>query len=148
MPSRIVSKSASCCLSRPFPLYMAPSPLVRTIAEAVLTIGSQVSEYELNVILSAPQGTSFSFFSRRRCERTNQIFPSTRKVFTLTLGFGRGNIEEKSGERFGYHDRSALRKTRLNLLHDIRSWILNRDETRSSIRRFYNALKRGGIHGI
>ena len=30
--------------------------------------------------------------------------------FTVTLGFGRGNIEEQSGEQLGYRERSALKR--------------------------------------
>lgn len=44
-------------LDQPLPFNGADSPFPRTISEAVLTIGSQFSEYELDVILSAPQGT-------------------------------------------------------------------------------------------
>ena len=39
-----------------------------------------VQRVEFSVILSAPQCTSNSFLSRRRCEQINQIFPTTRTV--------------------------------------------------------------------
>ena len=73
----------------------------------------------------------------------------------MLLGFGRGNIEEKSGERLGYPEgpalnrcglRFTLKRIRLNLVYDIRSGTLNDDEnlvlSTSPLRRFYNALKR------
>ena len=81
--------------------------------------------------------------------------------FTVTLGFGRGNIEEKSGERLEYPERSALnacgltvtpKNIHVSLVHDIRSGTLNNDEnlvlSTSPLRRFYNALKRGGYADV
>ena len=62
------------------------SPFLRTIFKAVLTIWSQSSEYEFNVIL-VPQWTSSSF-SRRRCERRNRILRITRNVGRVHLDPG------------------------------------------------------------
>ena len=93
-----------------FPLSNAP---IRSSSARSLKRGDNwepVQPVEFNVILSAPQCTSSYLFSRRRCERRNQIFSTTTKVgrVTVTLGVGTGNIEEKSGERLGYRERSAL----------------------------------------
>ena len=69
-----------------------------------------------------------------RANRSNLLYHNEGGgEFTVTLGLGRGNIEEKSGERLGYRERppinpfsstvaplsSTLRKTCLNLVHDI-----------------------------
>ena len=66
----------------------ADLPFLRMRYKAVLTIWSKFSEYEFDMILSAPQA------------RWGE--------FTGTLGFGRGNIEEKSGERLGYRGCPSL----------------------------------------
>jgi hypothetical protein len=60
-----------------FPLSMAPT---RPSPARSSTNWSGFSEYEVNVILSAPQFTSSSFFFRRRCERRNRIFGTTAVV--------------------------------------------------------------------
>ena len=69
------------------PLNSADLPFLRIICKAVLTIWSQFTAYKFNVIL-ASQGTWGEF--------------------TGTQGFGRRNIEEKSAERLGYRECSAL----------------------------------------
>lgn len=56
-----------------FPLSMTP---IRPFSARSL---SRPSMYGFNAILSAPQCTSISFFSRRRCGRRNRIFPTTRR---------------------------------------------------------------------
>ena len=67
-------------------LNSADLPFLRMICKAVLTIWSQSSEYEFNVIL-VPQWTSSSF-SRRRCERRNRILRITRNVGRVHLDPG------------------------------------------------------------
>ena len=86
------------------------SPFHRTIFKAVLTIWSQFSKYEFDVILSAPQWTSSSFFPGANASKEieSSAPQGTWGEFTGTLGFGRGNIKEKSGERLGYRECSAL----------------------------------------
>ena len=86
----------------------ADLPFLRTIRKAVLTMCSQFTEYKFNVIL-APQWTSSSFFPG--ANTSEEIASSTQGrwgEFTVILGFGRGNIEGKSGERLGYRECSAL----------------------------------------
>ena len=61
-------------------LYNADLPFLRMRFKAVLTIWSQFSEYDFDVVLTAQQCTSSSFFSRCRCERRNRIFRTRRKV--------------------------------------------------------------------
>ena len=83
-------------------LNSADLPFLRTIFKAVLTIWSQSSGYKFNVIL-APQWRSSSFFPGANA--SEEIASSTQGrwgEFTVILGFGRGNIEGKSGERLGY----------------------------------------------
>ena len=113
----------------------ADLPFLRTIFKAVLTIWSQFSEYEFDVILSALSELQAPFPGANASDEIESSAPQGRwGEFTLTLGFGRGNIEEKSGERWGYRECSALnlaarqspplsklKKTCLNLVHDIRS---------------------------
>ena len=63
----------------PFALSKAP---IRFSSARSLKCGDSrepVQRVEFNVILSDPQCTSSSCFSRRRCQRRNQIF-TTRKV--------------------------------------------------------------------
>ena len=90
-------------------LNSADLPFLRTIFKVVLTIWSQSSGYEFIVIL-APQWTSSSFFpGANASEEIESSTPQGRwGEFTGTLGFGRGNIEEKSGERLGYRECPAL----------------------------------------
>ena len=103
----VVSESANLCLSPPFLSQWRRLPFLRTIFEVVLTIWSQSSEYEFNVIL-APQWTSSSFPGANASEEMESSTPQGRwGEFTLTRSFGRGNIEEKSGERLGYRECSA-----------------------------------------
>ena len=86
----------------------ADFPFLRTIRKAVLTMWSQSSEYEFNVIL-APQWRSSSFFPGANA--SEEIASSTQGrwgEFTVILGFGRGNIEGKSGERLGYRGCRSL----------------------------------------
>ena len=87
----------------------ADLPFLRTICKAVLTMWSQFTEYKFNVIL-APQWTSSSFFPCANASEEVESSPPQGRCgeFTLTLGFGRGNIEKKSGERWWYRECSAL----------------------------------------
>ena len=87
----------------------ADLPFLSTIFKVVLTIWSQSSGYEFNVIL-APQWRSSSLFpGANASEEIESSAPQGRwGEFTGTLGFGRGNIEEKSGESLGYRECSAL----------------------------------------
>ena len=88
----------------------ADLPFLRTICKAVSTTWSQFSEYKFDVILSALQWTSSSFFpGANASEEIESSTPQGRwGEFTLTLGFGRGNIEGKSGERLGYRGCPSL----------------------------------------
>ena len=86
----------------------ADLPFLSTIFKVVLTIWSQSSGYEFNVIL-APQWRSSSLFPGANA--SEEIASSTQGrwgEFTVIPGFGRGNIEEKSGGRLGYRECSAL----------------------------------------
>ena len=87
----------------------ADSPFLHMILKAVLMIWSQFSEYKFIVIL-APQWTSSSFFpGANASEEIESSTPQGRwGKFTGTLGFRRGNIEEKSGERLWYRECPAL----------------------------------------
>ena len=96
----VVSDSTKLCLSPPLlsSLDGADLPFLHTIFKVVLTIWSQSSRYEFNVIL-APQWRSSSFFPGTNA--SEKIASSTHGrwgEFTVILGFGRGNIEGKSGE--------------------------------------------------
>ena len=89
-------------------LNSADLPFLRTIRKAVLTIWSQFTEYEFNVIL-ASQWTSSSFFpSANASEEIESSTQGRWGEFTVILGFGRGNIEGKSGERLGYRGCPSL----------------------------------------
>ena len=86
----------------------ADSPFLHMILKAVLMIWSQFSEYEFIMIL-APQWRSSSFFPGANA--SEEIESSTQGrwgEFTVILGFGRGNIEGKSGERLGYRGCPSL----------------------------------------
>ena len=84
----------------------ADSPSLRTIFKAVLTIWSQFSEYEFDVILSAFSPLQAPSF--RAAVASKEIESSAPQggwgELTLALGFGRGNIEENSGGRL-YRER-------------------------------------------
>ena len=89
-------------------LNSADLPFLRTICKAVLTIWSQFTGYKFDVIL-APQWKSSSFFPGANANE--EIASSTQGrwgEFTVILGFGRGNIEGKSGERLGYRGCPSL----------------------------------------
>ncbi|KIK01113.1 hypothetical protein K443DRAFT_99258, partial [Laccaria amethystina LaAM-08-1] len=67
----------------------------------------------------------FELLSRRRCELRNRIFGTT--AFTVTLGFGRGNLKRNWVSEWG--PVNVQRFVRLNLVHDTRSWTLNKTRT-------------------
>ena len=89
-------------------LNSADLPFLSTIFKVVLTIWSQSSGSEFYVIL-APQWRSSTFFPGANA--SEEIASSTKGrwgEFTVILGFGRGNIEGKSGERLGYRGCRSL----------------------------------------
>ena len=92
-------------------LNSADLPFLCTIRKAVLTMWSQFTEYKFNVILSALSELQAPSFPG--ADASEEIESSARQgrwgEFTGILGFGRGNIEEKSGERLGYRECPSLK---------------------------------------